>query len=535
MHQSLLAVALIWLSFHLWNGPRLWLRLPQASDPTIDEEMDKLRKDTFLPRGPKRLAANSSNKGGSKEKREMFPPRFVSCGLAHFDFVFGMYALYEAFATPSMATTAVAICCSLSYLQFLSIAKGWLSLTPERLVRIACVTHLMPFTMCLMPILDGDQELFYIRQGFFTASRLALIGFLQPKITIPFQILYTLAESMAYFYISSSNDMGAWCTWQGFALAEMVAVSLFIDITVRARIQAHLQAEDAETLVSSFRKLLRGVCDGEVLLDDRCRVREESSCLKHLILTDVSLKGKAFEDLLADEQARFREFIAASTTTNEHPTSPVGLRVSLRDSAGIRVGADIYHVPVPGHSHEPYHLLAFKEDPESRLPPDADTVDQFVYTGASLHQSYGPTGGSTNFPMSSIQSSVEYEKCPELSHATLLLDLHTELQDVLEMHLKFERTEESDVFSALQTTMPSARKLLRPSDWEKFGPKMADFAVRSRSDSELQPQALGKLHIHLLGAWTVALATLRRCEAAGKVWLTLHDFEAPESPRKRGK
>ena len=456
----------------------------------------------------------------------------MSCGLTHFDFVFGIFLLYQAFLTPSLGNVSLATCCSMAYLLWLSIIKEWVLLTPERLVRVAYVSHLMPFSL-FVHMWEGNQDVFHIQQGFFTASRLALIVFLQPKITIPFQILYTLVESMAYFYISS-NDMGAWCAWQGFALVEIVAASLFIDRTVRARIQAHLHAEDAETLVSSFRKLLRGVCDGEVLLDDRCRVKEESSCLKHLILTDVSLKGKAFEDLLADEQGRFREFITASTVTQAHPTHPVGLRVSLRDSAGIRVGADIYHVPVPGHSHEPYHLLAFKEDSESRLQPDADTVDQFIYTGASLHQPDGPAGGST-FAMSSIQSSVEYERCPELSHATLLLDMHTELQDVLEMHLKFQRTEESDVFSALQTTMPSVRKLLRPDDWPKFGPKVADFAKRSRRDLELQPQALGKLRIHLMGAWMVALGTLRRCEAAGKVWLTLQGFEGPESPRKRGK
>ena len=70
MHPSFIAVALIWLSFHLWNGPRLQLRLPATSDPTVEEEMNKLRKETFLPLGAKSLAANSSKKDESKEKEK---------------------------------------------------------------------------------------------------------------------------------------------------------------------------------------------------------------------------------------------------------------------------------------------------------------------------------------------------------------------------------------------------------------------------------------------------------------------------------
>ena len=48
--------------------------------------------------------------------------------------------------------------------------------------------------------------------------------------------------------------------------------------------------------------VLRGACDGEGLLDNHMNVAQESECLKHLILTDVSLKGRSFQHLLADAQ-----------------------------------------------------------------------------------------------------------------------------------------------------------------------------------------------------------------------------------------
>lgn len=68
-------------------------------------------------------------------------------------------------------------------------------------------------------------------------------------------------------------------------------------------------------------------------------VPQESQCLKHLILTNVSLKGRSFQQLLVDEeQHRFLEFIHTSTQTLGTPESkdflPLCLRVSFRGSAG---------------------------------------------------------------------------------------------------------------------------------------------------------------------------------------------------------
>ena len=81
-------------------------------------------------------------------------------------------------------------------------------------------------------------------------------------------------------------------------LVEVVAFSLFIDSMLRGRISALFDTADAESLLSTFRRILRGVCEGEVLLDSQMNVAQESECLKHLILTDVTLKGRCFEQLL---------------------------------------------------------------------------------------------------------------------------------------------------------------------------------------------------------------------------------------------
>ena len=47
-------------------------------------------------------------------------------------------------------------------------------------------------------------------------------------------------------------------------------------MALRGRIYAKLDTADAESLVSSFRRVLRGACDGEVLLDSQMNVAQES-------------------------------------------------------------------------------------------------------------------------------------------------------------------------------------------------------------------------------------------------------------------
>ncbi|CAK9103660.1 Uncharacterized protein SCF082_LOCUS48411 [Durusdinium trenchii] len=342
---------------------------------------------------------------------------------------------------------------------------------------------------------------------------------------------------------------------QFFTLTATISSSVFIHLVLRGRFEALLDTADAESLVSScldlggFQRVLRGACDGEVLLDSQMNIAQESQCLKHLILTNVSLKGRSFQQLLVDEeQHRFLEFIHTSTQTLGTPESkdflPLCLRVSFRGSAGIRVAADIYHVPVPGlfGSSDPYHLIlgmlkkriAFKEDSEPRPLPEAeeDTVPSI------LLNKWG-TGESR-------------AKGPELQEITMLVDVTTELQDtkdVQQVHLNFERifrAEEEegelrdDLVEGMQCGMPSfleficLRKLVKPTEWEKIRSSVVRFAEKAALDPYLQPKVLKRMTVHLPGqsGWLIAEeATLHRIHGAQKkVWLYLKGFR-PEKAR----
>ena len=66
---------------------------------------------------------------------------------------------------------------------------------------------------------------------------------------------------------------------------------------LRGRIEAQLDTADAESLLGSFRRLLRGVCDGELLLDGQMKVAEERngasihSCFVKYFVDGVSIVG----------------------------------------------------------------------------------------------------------------------------------------------------------------------------------------------------------------------------------------------------
>ena len=125
--------------------------------------------------------------------------------------------------------------------------------------------------------------------------------------------------------------------------------------------------------------------------------------------------------------------------------------------AGIRVAADLFHVPVPGlfGSRDPYHLIAFKEDSEvPRAIPDAQE-DQVPSQLVNLWrlprsengaQSLASARSVTSTLSSQDSASTGRSSCvqvlTEMKEMTLLVDTDTELHDVQEAHIKFQRDED---------------------------------------------------------------------------------------------
>ena len=418
------------------------------------------------------------------------------------------------------------------------------ALTPKRLKFFAYFIQVAHFILTVTNIISESAFRFAVRQALCTCCRFShLILFLDSAATIPFQVVFTVAEIGTYFLFFGKTGV-QWellAVGQFVTLANHVVCGVFIDRVLRQRIKAMLEKGDAESLVSSFRRMLRGVCDGEVLLDSQMNVAQESDALKHLILTSVSLVGRSFERLLADEEHKpFKDFVESSMDTLAMPKKSAVtpcLRVSFRGSAGIRVAADIFHVPVPGlyGASEPYHLIAFKEDFESRVAPEAD--DDSV-PAELLHRTPHPVephGDATSISGSTGRSS-SVQAFPNLHEIFLLVDVNTELQEIQQVELNFQR-EENVAFDqrhpSFPSSMPSLCKLVKPTDWEKLRTSVARFAELSSRDAEIESKGLKQFTVQLPGysGWlTVDKATLFRNEGT-KIWLHLQGFHPQRVPR----
>ncbi|CAK9047798.1 unnamed protein product, partial [Durusdinium trenchii] len=336
--SSAVILVVLWCPVHLfltkkdWVALRGWLSSMMQAPATHDVLRESRVEEWML------------------KLRGRYYQLFSRC-LSHITLMFSLYFLQEALKRPGLGIIIWVMCGTAAYVQHLVIGTKLLDCTPYRLKFLSYMLHVVVFLFILGTAGSATRSLFSLQQSFVTGTRFLLVlTFLDPWVSIPFQVLYTTTQVVIHLKVFGEQgveEMEPLCFTQFVVFGISTASSVFIDMALRGRIYAQLDSSDAESLVSGFRRVLRGACDGEVLLDNHMNVAQESECLKHLILTDVSLKGRSFQHLLVedeDEQARFGQFIEASTQAFGRPDSkdsacPSSLRISLRTSAGIRVGA----------------------------------------------------------------------------------------------------------------------------------------------------------------------------------------------------
>ena len=201
----------------------------------------------------------------------------------------------------------------------------------------------------------------------------ALVCYVDTACHAPWQLALSLAA-----ICSQLNIHGREFHVVEFALGEsclamlLVIISSTLERTMKQRLASQL---NAESLVAGFRRILSGVCDGEVQLDEQLRILEGSSGLNHILCCSDNLQGTLFQDLLVlqDEEdlRNFKQFFVRNEETRgaEMPYADC-LRMSFRSSATSRVGADVFHVAIPYLSEGggSQHVLCFKLDPEAALP-----------------------------------------------------------------------------------------------------------------------------------------------------------------------
>eukprot|EP00438_Fugacium_kawagutii_P022533 Skav206043 [mRNA] locus=scaffold587:38808:39962:- [translate_table: standard] len=257
------------------------------------------------------------------------------------------------------------------------------------------------------------------------------------------------------------------------------AAIVFVDHFMRSMIAAKVDSSDASSLMLGFRQVLRGVCDGDLLLDrSSCTVVDDASCLERLLKSSRKLEKTNFLDLFLDSGSRegFLQFIktqADASTDFGAPRMPSGLRISLQGANGP-VSVDVFQTNVPNQkgSDKDYCLLALKEDPEQSAPPDA------------LPNSAPPVNAAAAHPRSQDLGSLVSEVVEvhdELLEVALLVSNETSLFDIKEVHLRFKR---STSVPALNSGMPTLKRFIRPTDWGRIETMLDN--LRNLRPSEMQ-------------------------------------------------
>jgi len=327
----------------------------------------------------------------------------------------------------------------------------------------------------------------------------------------------------------------------------------------RTSVRASLQSANANLSLEGFQRVLRSVCDADVLLDDSFNIVGDNTRLRRVLATPTDLEGVKFTDLLdQDGKKEFEKFVQKSCSASRSPPKkedkekscsiPPCLRVSL-PSAYSRVGVDIFHVPVPRFldAAGPLHLLAFTEDPDTRIHPDA-TLGAIpealsVYSEAEDAQDRMSTAAESQggYSRHSLGSSMicRVHPIPELRELTMLVDASTDQQDVLQVHAKFKR--DKNLLNDIHSCMPCLQTILKPSDWLSIRRRVAKFAQEQGQLGSPQKYELPSVMLRrmddpnkFLVADTVNLAPCHVQEPSkksSKIWVYVRDFVNDEKLR----
>ncbi|CAE7823072.1 unnamed protein product [Symbiodinium sp. CCMP2456] len=388
-------------------------------------------------------------------------------------------------------------------------------LTPSLLVSLRMVIWML--VLVLLGVSGSDQNDILARHGLCQASQL-----LQ---TIIFPVgTMTMLQTASYFVVDT------WAKWQVFdvlnprlimaacvqALVYM-AIPLFLEFALREWIAASLQSKDSDSLIGGFRQMLKGICDGELLLDGNFQICGKAPCLQRLLSSSEDFAGRSFRDVLVDDEARkaFDDFLAPAVATSDADEGAEGgqrqllqtsagaaprcLRVPLRTPYGQAISVDVFHVSLPSSLYgesTSYHLqlgcamlLALKGDVDFMPPPEADPTQNVL--PSSLLASRRPPSAR------SAASNESYEECyDELAEITLLVNASTALMDIEEAHLRFVRKTNK---SKVRMGMPTLKRFARPLDWagidavlRRYARKVRKAHAEGKEVLEEDEQAMGR-------------------------------------------
>lgn len=392
--------------------------------------------------------------------------------LIHLAFVFLLAFLLNAVQDPSFASLLELLCSIVSYVIHVLLEIGVLKISTEAEFWLLQVVSLcLHFAFAISVANQSDINTFMLLERVCTGSMfiIALI-FLDIKMTIPVYVCEAAMNTRRHWQLIGLEDLTPLIVCASVCYHILSAANfVFIVHILRSNIAARQTSSDASSLLRGFRHILRGVCDGGLVLSRQsCLIVDGASSLECILESEPkTLRETNFLDLFLDLESRkrFLSFLTDEKLQGTQPTEalPTGLRVSLQGARGP-VSLDLFCTQVsPGD----LCMLAIKQDPEQaqkRTPPEAEPN--------SFSRWPRPHRRHTR-SQSSISETVEaYD---ELVQIALLVSTRTGFLDIEEAHLSFKRQSPE---LTIETGMPTLRRFINPSDWDRIE-GMLDFVTES--------------------------------------------------------
>ena len=382
--------------------------------------------------------------------------------LIHLTFVFFLVFLLNAVQNPSFASVLELFCSSVSYVCHVLLEIGVMKISTEAELWLLQVLALcLHFAFAISVANQGDINTHVLLERVCTGSMfIVAVVFLDIKITIPVYVCEAAMNTRKHWQLIGLENLTPLIVCASLCYHILFVASFaFIVHILRSNIAARQSSSDASSLLRGFRHILRGVCDGGLVLSRQsCTIVDGASSLECLLESTKTLQETNFLDLFLDVESRKRFLNFLTNESGQPEALPTGLRVSLQGARGP-VSLDLFCTQVsPGD----LCMLAIKQDPEqAAAPPEAEP------------NSLPSTRSHRRYSRSQSTTSETVEAYDELVRIALLVSTRTGFLDIEEAHLSFKRQSPE---LTIETGMPTLRRFINPSDWDRIE-GMLDFVT----------------------------------------------------------
>ncbi|CAE7029136.1 unnamed protein product [Symbiodinium sp. CCMP2456] len=214
--------------------------------------------------------------------------------LAHLQVVVLLFLLYLVQQRPEFVTMVQFVTVLLHYLGCCWLARSHLTFNTLRL--LALVAH-FAHTFFVVTTHFSEEADYNFPSVFSAAFRVFGAAVIHdPPVLIPCQTWICAVEVACYLGLEGTRRGPLWhfLCGQSVILSLVCGVAIMVQEWARTCIKASFQSADAHLSLEGFQRVLRSVCDADVLLDDSFNIVGDDTRLRRVLATPTNLKGMRF-------------------------------------------------------------------------------------------------------------------------------------------------------------------------------------------------------------------------------------------------